>query len=656
MRKKRKVLIWTKETDASEVLNKESKDLNFIRTSYKAELLALAAGKEISLILVEINPPEIKSGIKTVRDLRHIAPDVSIVVFSNQLLPIIINAISSLDIHDYLVTPLNPNEIKRIINELEKGKKGKENLALLYNLSEKLQQLSIENEIIKVLNTTFELNSILDIIIEKAIELVNVEASSILLFNENRDKLIFNAAYGKKSDMIRGSSIKLEQGIAGWVAKEGKPVIVNDVVGDKRFFNGIDKLTEFKTRSILCTPIMAEKRIHGVIELINKKKGEFSGDDLEKIMTLSSLAGFALNKANLIKTERKRMEEITLLFELGTYLSGMLNLEELLQRSVQLIRRSFGFYYIGIALIIPEEGVLELKSFDSEEKIHPKRRKVAIDQGLMGWVVRHGVPLRIGDVKKDKRYLKGIESVYSEMVIPLKRKDTILGVMDIGSKKYNAFNNADQILTEQIARFLSISIENAMLYKKVGRLAIIDDLTQLFNARYCHITLDKLRKEKQETFSIIFLDLDFFKLVNDRFGHQIGGKLLKEVGKKVKIVVGRSGTTIRYGGDEYVIILPGVKKDGVLQTARNILHLINNTAFLNEDGINYHITASLGIASSPEDATEGEDVLKLADRAMYWVKSHGRNGIKVYDKDAVGVLDYSSGNKEQKQENTERRV
>lgn len=640
MKEKGKVLIWTQRKDITERFKKEIKNFIFIKASYNAELLALAGGKDIFLILVEVDPSNLTSGIKIIRDIRTLAKEVPIVVFAKQLSTLLIHEIIPLNVYDYLVTPFSINEIKRILNDLESGEKGKENYALLYNLSEKLQQLSIENEIIRLLNTTWELDTILDIIIKKALELVNVEASSILLFNENRDSIIFNAVYGEKSDMLKGMELKLDQGIAGWVAKEGKPAIVNDITKDKRYYIGIDKITQFHTRSILCTPIMTEDRIHGVIELVNKKRGEFSNDDLDKIMTLASFAAFALHKSSLIKTERKRVEEITLLFELGTYLSGMLNLEALLQKSAHLIRNSFGFYYIGISLINPEEVVLELKSFDSKEKVEPKRKKVTFDQGLMGWVVRHGTPLRVGDVTKDNRYLKGIESVRSEMVIPLKRKDTILGVIDIGSKKCDSFNDDDQMLTEQIARLLSISIENAMLYKKVGRLAIIDDLTALFNARYCHITLERLRKEKQETFSVIFLDLDFFKLVNDRFGHQIGGKLLREIGEIVKRVAGRNGITIRYGGDEYVVILSRIDKEVTSRTAMNILNLINTTVFLKDEGINYHITASLGVASSPEHATNGEEVLQLADRAMYWVKNHGRNGIKIYDSDVVEISDY----------------
>ena len=641
-----KVLIWTKKTKVHETLNKEIENYNFVRASYNAELLALAALKKTVLILVEIETSNLQSEIRILKDIRKLSYDVPIVVFSSHLSPYIINEILSLNIYDYLITPLITDDIKRILSNLESGKRGMENYGLLFNLSEKLQQLTIENEIIRLLNTTMELNTILDIIIKKSIELVNVEASSILLFNEKRDRLIFNAVYGEKANVIKGKSLKLGQGIAGWVAQKGKSTIVNDVMTDKRYYNGIDKISKFKTHSILCTPIMAGKIIHGVIELINKKKDPFSHDDLEKITTLASFAAFALNKSNLIKTERRRVEEITLLFEIGTYLSGMLNLEELLQRSSRLIRQSFNFYYIGISLFNREDGILELKSFDSEEKMEPKRKKVAFDQGYMGWVVRHGISIRVGNVLNDNRYLKGIDSVRSEMVIPLKRKDTILGVIDIGSKNYNAFNDSDQMLTEQIARLLSISIENAMLYKKVGKLAITDELTGLYNARYCHITLENLSKKKEKPFSVIFLDLDFFKLVNDRYGHQIGGKLLHEVGNLVKYGAGRDGITVRYGGDEYAVISPGTKKDKALKIAGNILKLINSAVFLKDESINYHITASLGIASFPENAENGEHVFMLADRAMYWVKNHGRNGIKVYDSNVIGLSDYPSLDKE----------
>ncbi len=650
MQEKRKVLVWTEDNELLGQLKRVIDEFNIFQLSYPAELLALAAGKHAALVLVEIDPDHVKDGIKILTDVRKLSQDVPIVVFSRKLSPVIINAIIPLSVYDYLLSPPNPSEIKRILLDIERDKKGQENLALLFHLSEKLEQLSIENDIIRLLNTSIELDDILEVIIKKATELVRVEASSILLLNEKNDGLCFKAVRGSCEEMLKGKTLSLNSGIAGWVARESKPAIVNDVARDERFSPDMDTFTNFVTKSILCVPIKAMFTTHGVIELINKREGSFTADDLDKISMLASFAALALNKSNYITSERKRVEQITLLFEIGTYLSGMLNLEELLQNSAQLIRRSFDFYYIGIAIVNHEKGILELKSFDSEEKVEPKRRKIGFDQGLMGWVVRHGAPLRVDDVQHDKRYLKGIHDVRSEMVIPLKRQDTILGVIDIGSKESHAFGDNDQILTEQIARLLSISIENAMLYKKVGRLAITDDLTGLFNARYCHITLERLKKQKIEAFSIIFLDLDFFKLVNDQFGHQLGGILLREVGYLVKKAARRKGISIRYGGDEYVVILPRADKKDALALA-NIMHqTINNSAFLTNHGINYHITASLGVAVAPAHASDGEQVLRLADRAMYWVKNHGRNGIKMYDQDVSGVSAYDHPPQEKNQE------
>lgn len=642
MQKQEKILVYTKNTKIIDNLKKEIKNYTLVRISYKAELLALSKGKNVTFILIEVDTKNIAKDIQKIRDLRKLSSNVPVIVFADNLSPVIIQEITSLNVYDYLVTPLNLDDIKRILRELSKGEKGKENYSLLYNLSEKLQQLSVENDIIRMLNTTYKLDDILDIIIQKAIQLVDVESASILLLDEQKETLTFNAVYGNRTDILKGKALKLGEGISGWVAKEAKPVIVNDLLNNKCSLDNVFKDKEFKAHSILCTPIMTEHKIHGVVELLNKKKGRFNNHDLQKIMRLSSFAAFAFDKALLMKKERRRIEELTLLFEIGTYLSSMRNLEELLQKSAHLIRKSFGFYYIGIAILNAEDKILELRSFDTEENIKPKRRKIKFNQGLMGWVIKYGIPLRIGDVKSDKRYLRGIESINSEMVIPLKRKDTILGVIDIGSKKLNAFNEDDQTLTEQIARMLSISIENAILYKKVGKLAVIDDLTGLYNSRYCHMFLERLQDKKSKSFSIIFLDLDFFKLVNDQFGHQVGSALLRETGQVIQSSCGKGAINLRYGGDEFVIILPGKDKEKALDVAKNILDSIKSNVFLREKNIDYHITASLGIASYPEDGLEPERILRFADRSMYWVKNNGRNGIKKYSRDVHELSEYPS--------------
>ncbi|OQX52383.1 MAG: hypothetical protein B5M53_08660 [Candidatus Cloacimonas sp. 4484_209] len=638
MESKEKVLIWSSNRNIKSQFSLKNSNIDFITASYEAELLALVKGSEISLILIEVNTETPQETIKIIHDIRQISFEIPLIIFSDRLFPQVINKVSNYNIYDYFLLPLPVDEIQRIIDEIKHKKKGTKNLTLLVKLSEKLQQLSIENEIIKLINTESDINIILKHILKRVANLLNVKAGIVLLKNERDDTLLINNVYPDTFEKFKGEVLAAANTAAEWAINHNEPFISNVV--NQKTIPAICGKTNANPRTIISVPIKVKKTTFGVIELYDKIHCNFTNDDIEKTNIFASLAGLALNKFNLTQKEWKRMEEITLLFEIGTYLSGMLDLQELLQRSVQLIRRSFGFYYIGIALINQEKQTLELKSFDSAEKVTPIRREVSLNQGLMGWAAKHGTPIRIANVQKDKRYLKGIQSVRSEMVIPLKRKNTILGVIDLGSKKLNGFNDDDQILTEQIARLLSISIENAMLYNKVKRLAIIDDLTGLYNARFCHITLEKLMTNKHPQFSIIFLDLDFFKLVNDRFGHQIGGKLLMEVGTLIRTTINKNNISIRYGGDEYVIILPGMDKKAASNVASNILNAINKTIFLKKDGINYHITASLGVSSFPQDANDGGEILRFADRAMYWVKNHGRNNIKLYDKDVIGISNY----------------
>ena len=185
-------------------------------------------------------------------------------------------------------------------------------------------------------------------------------------------------------------------------------------------------------------------------------------------------------------------------------------------------------------------------------------------------------------------------------------------------------------LLEALADFAAIALENARHVKRIHELTITDDCTSLYNARHMEFILDTEIYRSQRygyEFSVVFIDLDHFKSINDTHGHLIGSKLLAEVGQVVKGACRRIDFAFRYGGDEFVIVLPQASKENAFVVARRLHKLIGETRWLQSDGLDVHFTASIGVASYPSDAKSKVELLHLADEAMYAIKNTTRNAV-----------------------------
>ena len=211
----------------------------------------------------------------------------------------------------------------------------------------------------------------------------------------------------------------------------------------------------------------------------------------------------------------------------------------------------------------------------------------------------------------------------------IRSKTTLLGVVYL-------FNEADRNLPGTInlknIHFLldqsSLALENAVRYARAKNLVNIDDLTGLYNYRYLDLTLGREIKRAERYgshVSVLFMDLDNFKVVNDTHGHLVGSRLLSEVGSLLKQSVREEDTVIRYGGDEYTVILVETDAAGAENVAERIRKSIEGHLFLDDEGLKIRVTASLGCACYPEDASTRTELMELADQAMYRGKANGKN-------------------------------
>ena len=329
-------------------------------------------------------------------------------------------------------------------------------------------RLAILTDVVKTANSLLEPGKVIELVMEKIRELIPSEAWSLLMVDEEKQELVFEAAHGARGPDIASYRLKMGEGVAGWVAQTGKPAIVNDTARDRRFTPRLDSRTRFASRSILCAPLVSRGRTIGVLELINKLEGRFTRADLELMLTL----------------------------------------------------------------------------------VEP----------------------------------------------------------------------------------CAIALENAILFQRTEQLTITDDLTKLFNSRYLNLYLGReIKRCKRHgiPLSVIFLDLDGFKGINDQYGHLAGSGTLTEVGAVLAEGVRESDILARYGGDEFVVVLPETPASGALVIAERLRRAIEENHFLQVQGLSARISASFGIAAYPDHALTPESLIQKADQAMYRVKEREKNGIEV---------------------------
>jgi diguanylate cyclase (GGDEF)-like protein len=336
--------------------------------------------------------------------------------------------------------------------------------------------------------------------------------------------------------------------------------------------------------------------------------------------------------------------EVTVFHELGKALTSSLQLDQVLRTIMEKINEVLRPDTWSLLLMDIDKNELYFQIATGKGADALKDVRIKVGQGLAGWVAETGEVVVVPDTTKDSRFFSQVDErtkmeTRSIVAVPVRFRDQCLGVIElINCFGENGFSQRDLALLEALADYAAIAIENARHVQRIHELTITDDCTTLYNARHLNFMLDTeiYRSHRYAfEFSLIFIDLDHFKNINDTYGHLMGSKLLGEIGQAIKDKCRLIDLAFRYGGDEFVVLLPQTSKENALGVARRLHKLIRETVWLKEPGINVNITASVGVAAYPTDSRTKAELLHLADEAMYLVKQTSRDSVAAA---SLGVL------------------
>ncbi len=361
----------------------------------------------------------------------------------------------------------------------------------------------------------------------------------------------------------------------------------------------------------------------------------------------------------------RNLETLRVFHDVARALTSSLDLDALLGSIMAKMEEFFGPDHWSLLLVDEETSELYYAlSAPTEEPIPPGLR-IPLGEGLVGRVAASGQPLIVPDVQADKAWARYAEQhpelrLQSLAYFPIKHGERTLGVLQIRNSELDLLPPDSAAFLRVLCNYAAIALENARHVRLIHTLGITDDCTGLFNARRLYEQLEqevarastrasgaRVVPIQQPHFSLLFLDLDRFKTVNDTYGHLIGSMMLKEAGSLIKRAVGPEHDAFRYGGDEFVVLLRGLDKPAARELAQRVVEDIAETDFLTGEGLTLRLTASAGLATFPQDGASMHDLIRAADTMMYVAKAEGRNRLCVAEGGSVLKMLQPAGSRHQ---------
>ncbi|HEV2299716.1 MAG TPA: diguanylate cyclase [Candidatus Acidoferrales bacterium] len=496
-----------------------------------------------------------------------------------------------------------------------------ENSYLVQQTSRRSEELHVLNEIGRALSSTLDNTTLFETIFSEMRRLFDANSFYIALFDPSRNEIRYELEVvdnERKPKRTRPAADRLTE----YMIQTRQPLLIRE-----DFTAAVERLgikTSRATGSFCGVPLILYDRAIGVMAIQSRQERAFDEGHLELMRVLASQAGIAFENARLFAGEQKKSRHLTLLNNISGRAIASLNPEEMLPKIAEELERGLTYDHIGIATLDYSTKELLIQA-EAGKRRDALGRRIALGEGLIGQVARTGQMAIVREVTRDSLRLILPSSVCA-VALPVNYAEGLLGVFYVESSVPCDFDEEEVQLLRTVADFFAGALHNALTFQKAQEQAITDGLTGVKTHRFLMENLSSEWKRSTRAgrpFSLVLMDLDRFKFVNDFYGHLEGDVVLQRVGLILEQNCRRSDVVARYGGDEFVILMPETTVEQAQQIAGKLRGWVASDPLLRDK----NITASFGIATFPIHGSTPQELIQVADSSMYLAKHQGGNAV-----------------------------
>jgi|HubBroStandDraft_4_1064222.scaffolds.fasta_scaffold01914_6 diguanylate cyclase (GGDEF)-like protein len=424
-------------------------------------------------------------------------------------------------------------------------------------------------------------------------------------------------------------SRKFSNGLTEYILRTGEPLLIESNLEQMRVKLGLDVVPPQSARSFCGVPIFLGGRPAGVMAALSAdRESQFQARDLEVMQTAAGQLGVAVENARLFTEEQRRARHLAFLNSISKMAISSEDAAQMMADIVREIQKNFRYDHIGIGIMDYATKDIEIKA-EAGTTSQTLGRRIPVGSGVLGKVARTGVSALVQNAGPGQ--LAGVlPESRAVLCLPISYGETLLGVLNVESRDENAFAPQDVLILNTLADLLATALHNSFVFQRLQQQSITDGLTGIKTRRFFWEALSSEWKRASRSgrpFSVVLVDLDKFKEVNDSLGHLEGDLVLARVGRLLEQKCRQSNVVARYGGDEFIILMPetGIEQAQVL--AERLRLWLATDPMLEE----HHITGSFGVASFPVHGFAMEDLIRVADAGMYVSKHAGGNQVSTSD-------------------------
>jgi two-component system cell cycle response regulator len=485
-------------------------------------------------------------------------------------------------------------------------------------LLESMQKIAVLYDASRAVLSTFDLDEVLNHILSILRDCFQLRNGAILLLDPAKQELYFRASLGR-NDLDYGYRVPLDRGLTGAAARLKHPVYAPDVSKDPRYIQNVPE-----TQSELAIPLLVREQIVGVMDLQSEQEDYFKTDMIDLLTLFSTQASMALENARLYALERRRADQLEAINAVAKQTTAVVDLDELLTVVCHVLLEWFNVDHVSV--LMAEGDSLRLRAHEGRlTPSFPMGSAIPNGTGLAGRALSGNRSVIENNVSSSEEYVSGFAETQSEICVPLVFLGEKMGVLALDSARKNAFDAEDRQPLESVADICAAAIQNANNFDRMKQLAYVDGLTGIHNRRFFEMRImEELERAGrfQGRMSVIMVDIDHFKKLNDEFGHLLGDEILRTVSSILKQQLRKMDMVCRYGGDEFAILVPETTGDNALRVAEKLRRQVETHEF---PGVPRPVTISCGVADYPTHGVTRDEVVSAADTALYTAKQSGRN-------------------------------